>query len=516
MRLFRMHLAAIVGGAAALMLLAVLNGAPFVFWDTALYLGLGDLLTAPEPLARIAPLLNNPDLLHLDAAGRNERLGAAASHLGARSVFYSLFSFLAMSWLTLWGAAFLQCLLVAGGLWRLLRLCAAEALTPLRFIALCMGLAVLTPLGVFAATILPDIAAGALLLFLVIQFVFWRRLGGWERAVTAVLTALCVLAHPANVAIAIGAGVLLAAFAWLRAGSLGSGAAPLGALALTLAASTLVNAALVAAASSHLGHALTRPPMLAGRVIDDGPGRLLLAERCSERYAICAFADRILSHPRHGGDHVMWRRDAETGGVYQLVPLDVRARLRAEELPFILDAVSHDPIGQIAASARNIFELSYSFKAEGAGTVFSFTFDDYREAVDYIGAPLILEHLPNREACARDPARVCGAVPLRALRAPHYLSMALAALLALALLLARLRTTGPRLARIDDWEAALLGAALAVLANIVICAVLAGPYDRYNARVIWIFPALVGAIALAAPQKLAALPRLLLRAHTQA
>jgi hypothetical protein len=51
---------AVILGAFILMLPAIFNGRPFIFWDTASYLAVGKLILAADPTAAIVALENNP------------------------------------------------------------------------------------------------------------------------------------------------------------------------------------------------------------------------------------------------------------------------------------------------------------------------------------------------------------------------------------------------------------------------------------------------------------------------
>src|SRR5690606_32594323 len=113
---------------------AIVNGRPFIFWDTSLYLALGRLLMAGDPLTAIVALQNDPSLVGAALSGedRMRLLAEAGSHLGARAVLYSVFIERTTLWLTLWGPAALQCLAVSAALWAGLYAAFGRAVDPFR------------------------------------------------------------------------------------------------------------------------------------------------------------------------------------------------------------------------------------------------------------------------------------------------------------------------------------------------------------------------------------------------
>jgi hypothetical protein len=76
----------IVLGAAFLMIPAIINGSPFVFWDTTHYLAFGRLIDSTDPSAAILTLYNDPALLSSPPStdARRILLEKAASYLGIR------------------------------------------------------------------------------------------------------------------------------------------------------------------------------------------------------------------------------------------------------------------------------------------------------------------------------------------------------------------------------------------------------------------------------------------------
>jgi hypothetical protein len=271
-------------------------------------------------------------------------------------------------------------------------------------------------------------------------------------------------------------------------------AAPLTALAVvagSLCMALAINEALTFAVERHLGAKLFMPPHLSARVIGDGPGQKYLANNCAtERYILCRFVDRIQT-----SDAIISARIKEYGAVYLVEDLDVRKRLRDENLSFVRDAIMSDIPGQIYSSARNVARLLLSFKVDGWGSDLTHTAETYRGDVGWYGGAELTRLLPNIGKCELHPDQPCGDLPLSPLRIPHYASVILGtAFLAWHLLAVYRRPE--RLRNPDRYDVFSLVCLGGVASNALVCGVLSGAYDRYSMRVVWIVPAVAGAMIL--------------------
>ena len=76
-----------------MMIPAIINGSPFVFWDTTHYLAFGRLIGSSDPSVTILTVYNDPTLLASPQSEEARRIlvEKAASYFGVRSITYSVF-----------------------------------------------------------------------------------------------------------------------------------------------------------------------------------------------------------------------------------------------------------------------------------------------------------------------------------------------------------------------------------------------------------------------------------------
>jgi hypothetical protein len=262
-------------------------------------------------------------------------------------------------------------------------------------------------------------------------------------------------------------------------------------VAVSLCVVILANVALANHAEKRLGARPMLPPFLSGRVIDDGPGKKYLKNNCATSpYVLCRFADRIDT-----GDAMIWSLNKDYGGVYLIEDLSIRKRLRDENLGFVRDSIMADIPAQIFTSMRNFVKLLLVFRVDFWGGELTLTAKTYGSYVGWLGGTELTQLLPDRYRCHQRPNEPCGGLHLSSLRIPHYVS----AILAFAFLVWHFFAKSGRRLRPSQWAAhdvftlICLGG---IVANALVCGILAGPYDRYQLRVIWLLPALAGAIVL--------------------
>jgi hypothetical protein len=330
-----------------------------------------------------------------------------------------------------------------------------------------------------------------MVLLIAALFAGWPGLNFHRIALLASGICVCALVHLSNAPIAlltvlVGSMVLLLSRRQLLPPLIASAV-----VAVSLCVVLLANVALTNHAEKRLGAKPLLPPFLSGRVIDDGPGLKYLKNNCPmSPYVICQFADRI-----RGGDQMIWARIKDYGAVYLIEDLSIRKRLRDENLGFVRDSIMADIPGQMFASARNFVKLLRDFRVDAWGSQLTFTAETYRSDVGWLGGTELTRLLPNIDKCNQRPNEPCGALHLSSLRIPHYVS----AILAFAFLAWHFFAKSGKRLRPSQWaarEVFILICLGGIVANALVCGVLAGPYDRFQLRVIWLVPALAGAMIL--------------------
>jgi hypothetical protein len=489
---------AIALGAAMLLWTAALDGRPTVFTDTALYYSQGAYLF--EALGLVSPAatgLPAGDPTALPAVAGTPSVSAAID--GARSVLYGAPLYALQRLGGLWLVAGVQALAVAGVLYLLWRTAAPRA-PRWGYLALMAGLALLSPLADFTSFAMPDVFAGvagcATLLLLI-----WRdRLGLGALLAALALAAYGFAVHRSN--LVVGVGVAGLALPLLRLGGLAwSRAAGRAALVVAAAAAAYLAGAIAEApVQARAGEPIGSPPFLSARVIADGPGRSFLRRDCTGPHApfeLCAYRDR----PMKTADQVLWSIH-RASAVFLADPPAGRIAMERQDARFALDATLADPLDEAAAAARNAAEQFVEVHADDPRRPQGFYIHDaYWRATSLARLEPDPAACPTVKACRPRLGRtVSAALVVLGLSAAGAVVVAVAARRDVrAVLLDRLRP-GPADDRVRLLQALALVVALLVL-NAVVCGALSGPFARYQARVVWLFPASAALLVAGLPRR---------------
>ena len=423
------HRAALAGiGGLLLAWPAIWNGYPLVFADTGTY---------------VSQAVNH--------------------HLGwDRPVFYSFF-LLALHWrISLWPVVAVQAVLA---LWLLTLACRvlAPGLGPIGRLTMLGVLGLGTALPWFASQVMPDLFTPLLALAIAIAVLAPDGLRAIEAWALAGFTAFAIAIHQSHVPLALG---LIAALLILRPGF--GAAAPLSRAAsirvlgppvLAMAALTGVNA---------IGHhRISLSPygnvFLLARVLYDGPGRDALMTDCPRPgWRLCAMRNALPDN----ADDFLWRADsplARAGGAIIV---------SREADGIIAAAIAAEPLRETRIMAENALRQLTDF-ATGDGLT------PWPDTV----TPWLRADFPPAEFARYQAARQTrGAWLVPGWMLDLHRIVALIGIAGCCLLVLR-RRAGPRAAGF---------AAVALLAlglNAAITGALSGPHDRYQARLVWIAPA---------------------------
>ena len=467
------HAPRLLVGTILLLALVLLNGEPFLYFDTASYLSRPD--KAVRLLGEAAGLGQVPPTGAAPAAAAAGEGGAAAGYVvGGRSIFYGAAAWLAAALGAPAAMAALQAALTVGALSVLWDL--GPRLPLPGFGAAVLALGLLTPAGFFAGLLTPDAFAPLTIVAVALLLCAWPSLGRAARLFVSALVLFGALSHTSHLLVAAamtaagGAALLLpVARGALSARGL---AAAAGALVLAVAASWSVDAV----AKRLTGLDVIARPHLTAHLVDGGPGAAWVARRCDDAggpFAVCAYADRLPT------DWIafLFARAPEMGVfAAEDVPPGPRRALSEEDAAFALAVLRADPGGTLAFLAgdalRQVGRVRY-------------------DAVPLTGAPL-------RARAAAFPFGIADGTGGRVASSPaalHLLSDAAevtaaagAALLltGLALLARAPEGAGAHRALLWTGGAVLLG----VLLNAAICGALASPYDRFQSRVVPLLPAM--------------------------
>jgi len=336
-------------------------------------------------------------------------------------------------------------------------------------LVLVSALAAFTLLPLYVSFLMPDVFAGLTILAcaMVLTCDFDKN-----RALTAAWFALLAASltfHTTHALLAILMfGVGLTAYVWRRSLVMPGGLLAIGA---ALIFASLCGAAFTLAVTKLVGEPPLTPPFLMARLIDDGPGYDYLRDTCpGSGFLACRFVDR-LPLP---SDAFLWSKDPATG-VFGVSDPAVRRGLSREQYRFALAVLLHEPFLQTAVSLRNAAEQALLLKA----TEFGYTPEEKVTFARKLPATYL--------AAMRTTPAYSGQLPLMSLDVASYVSSALGiGVLVFFWVEGRLRQVRhpQRLSRLASWVV------FGVIVNAVVCGVMSGPHDRYQARVAWLLPAL--------------------------
>lgn len=496
----------LLGVSAALLAPSWIWGRPFVFGDSAFYVGWGhdilDALTRPWP-RRGAEWISGRSLHNWGYApgGASEAdLRATLTVLPARSAFYAVPAWLLFRIAGVSLIAWVQAVICA---WTLKTAC--DAMAPgIRAPALTAACAILvgfTSLPYEVSLIMPDVFGGLGLLAVAVLLTAGQRLSARSRHGLSALLIFTLLVHGENML-----NVLAALLLWAGYGALTAiptrrvlqNAAPvlasvvIGALVMILGQGALTTA---------FGREPRMPPFLAGHMLAEGSVQPYLKSVCPEAgLSACALSNG----PEVDSDYYTWMFPFQTpppkGGIHSTPailarydwPLDhhasaaavsVRERYISEQPTLVLGAIRTNPSVVILSALSDSGRSLVNF-----GTWRSFdTLASLSTTGPSIDRRLLDQLIPGPE-CEVKASPVCGRFDLNEV-APLQYAAALISCLALAMAAGARRWRPSR--PLGDF---LMMTVILVLVNACLCGSISGPYARYQARVEWLLP--LGALFL--------------------
>lgn len=483
-------------GLAALVLClpAAWNGQPLLYPDTPTYLRGAEaaavrLAGDAVPLRPWVPPTTSPSPSTSPAASSLTSLEDKVV-LAGRSVYYGAALYASYLAGSLWWAVIAQAGCVA---WLLqLLMLRLWHLPPLTLVATAGALAVATPLGAYTGLLMPDVFAGLTVLAIAALTVYWRRLDGGERCMLTALLLFSLITHASHVAIALGVGLVALALRQRRPDWMGLSLPALGMVGACLVMALAAEWAFGQAVTRGLGEPPLRLPHTMARLIDEGPGTVLLRRTCPQSgYAACTF----VGHYPTAWTDFLFSTDPQRGA-FALADAATKRRLAGEQGRFVIDVLRADPAGVIGGMARDAALQLLQFRVDiwGYGP---------RELGMYTGRvpPAVMQSMVTSR-CAGTTR--CNEV----LSVLTYAGVLWAT--AVALHATRRRARGDAAVVPQRFEQLAWLVIAGVVTNALVCATLAAPLDRFQSRVIWLLPFLaLCAVALswAAARRPAMQPR---------
>lgn len=476
--------AALMAGWLAFLWPTLVNGNAFLLADTSAYMRGADAMISeisgqttvwstdrsrflPSTVPTASPTETSPP--------NDARPDAPRVVLAGRSIYYGLLLFATASLGGFLAMALLQSLLCLGCATLIVVQLGRSTGRPvnpqsLAMVLIATGLA--TSVGYFSAYMVPDIFAALAALAVATLVAFGHELPRREKIFWWLLLVAALCFHSANLLIfALFAAV--AALLFLISGRIRQ--FPTALLLAALVLGLLSEMVFSTGVRAVTGQAPIRPPFVAARLIDDGPGRAYLRERCAgSTLLLCEWRDRL----PHGSDEILWGTNPGMISFATASPDDKR-RLAMEENRFILAVVADRPLDVIQGSLATIAAQAGQWSLGE----FNYSAEERAFYKAKLPEPFLAEVGETRAWSERMPV----VVPTWSIR----IGFAIAVVIALAAIVGQ----GPKLPTpVRQFIALLL---LAILCDIVVTGALSTPHHRYLMRITWILPfAMLGLASL--------------------
>lgn len=471
-----------LAGFAIVFSLPLLNGYPFLYADTGGYLDNADILA--RFFGRFVDVAGSAESFHAGPAGALRWLTTAGEDdlvMLGRSPYYSGLMLASAPVLGVWGAAAIQAYAVSYLVALAMRHGFGATVRP--YLAVMFALTYLTPLGVFAGLLTPDVWAGALLLAVATLLAFGPRLSAIDIGMVVAITAYATIVHATHLLLLVALTALAAVSLWALPRRFGPVRRPwvFASLALCILVGIGASAAFKTTVERAFGAPPVRLPYIAAHLVDAGPGTDFLREECpGAGFELCRHVDRL---------PVDWRLflfdpDPEAG-VFGAQDPAGRRRIAEQDFAFGAAVFGFDPVATSWAMASDAAEQLARFRF----TTVPFTSSEDKR----------VESLMPKSVTDGARASLLYDRPA-AFRILNFIVYVVAAL-SFGLVVVGMSGCGPCASiRADPRRMAFAAAVIAGVAlNGMICGALASPYDRFQARIVWLVPALAGIALAAAP-----------------
>ena len=455
------------GAVAAILFgwLSIWNGYPLVYQDTLTYLERP--ATAMKALAGVDDVWANPAKVARLAPGAAKAGGYAGSYKRGRSIYYGAAAYLLDLAGGLWAVVAAQAVLVAVTIALVYFRCLGLTSLP-GFVVTIAAIATASSAALFANLVMPDVLTGIVVLDLAMLCGFWHRLHRGDRIFVVSSAVVAIIAHDTHllVAAAVVGASLAARLATRRVAWPALGVA-LGVVAVGVAAGMAFDAAVL----DRTGQAPVRLPFMTAHLVGKPVLARFLATHCDGDPApwhVCAYRGRL---PLNWIDFLF---DNRPTGTFAIAAPDARLAISREDVPLML-AVMRDAPGATAAAL-----ITDAGRQLGAFTLADLSQRDKAGYIDLHFPPAVRSSIHATRLWASNAA-IDGLSRLQV--AGVVVSLPVIGLAVLGLSRRRDGSAEPYL--LLTWLVA-----AGVVGNAVVCGVLASPYDRFQARVVWLVPLL--------------------------
>lgn len=453
-------------GTAICLILPLLNGGPFVYYDTSAYI---------EQTTKIVNFLLSEPVDGSDTETRQRVFGVPGGDqivIGGRSVFYGTLAY--VGWKTsLWLPILLQGFVLSWLVITIFRHLAFQYWEIKSLIAIAV-IAILSSASLFAGLVMPDIWSGLLVVALAVLWAIDKHLKGYEKFGCFAVLSFSALAHSSHIALlAVMIGLYVLAWMTPRLRAI----TPINLLTipvLALLIGFLGNLSYSTAVRVFYKADLIHRPFITAHLTELGPGARFAQESCPEsEFALCPFADRL---PTNWIDF-LFGRDPEKGVFAVASPSDQK-QMSAEQIEFALRTFWAEPgataFGLIADGVNQLWSVSVKDVALNK---------NYARYFDVIFPEDMQLEIKN--------TRVYSSPQLLEIL---HLAMRISAALSV-LVLVHWKLKGHRNQILSGTDEQVLEKVVAIIVagfvvNALVCGILASPYGRFQARLLWLVPLL--------------------------
>lgn len=464
--------AACLLGAMLLMIVGAVNGYPIFFNDTRSYVRQPALIIKAVAKRDLVAAWPNPseEGQSKAAGGTQTKTDDKMKNNGItanRSVYYGFLALLGFLTGGFWLTAIIQSTWVSVLLYMLV------SLTTLRVwptYILCMAnLAVFSCAGFFTAYIMPDIFAPIMIVAACLLLLFFKNLTRGQLIFIVVSIVFALLAHLSHQVILVVLTAMFLVWAWLAHVDDLHLLKPVCLIIGCIAIGVLGQFAFDKGVERYSGEKPLLLPHIEAHLIDMGPGSDYAKHACDpQRFVVCQYKDMFPMY----WETFIGSTDPHNG-VFAAVDLDTKRKLSGEQIQFALAVAEYDPVG-----------VSVGLLRDAAAQLVRFSLKD-----------LIVDQPAMNNYNSRFPPDVARHIAHSAVRqwagTVTRLSIFYEAIVALALvclacfsLAYRRPDQGVPFGRENVRVAAFIVSGVVV--NGLVCGLLASPYDRFQARVIWL------------------------------
>ena len=459
--------------ALILMLIPIWNGFPLLYEDTAAYIS--------RPAKVIGPMIGDRSPDWIEPASRNTGTPPTASGpvaamdvseeddtwMAGRSVYWGTAAYLTTLLAGPFGVVLLSAFLVAITLtitW--FKIIGRTSARELWVVAAALSLA--TPLGVFVGLMTPDALSGVFVVALAGLATRWDTLSRIERAALLAIACFAALSHDSIVAMSALLLPLAAVALWfISKRPRPSKAAACGLLATPLLVGILGAVVFHAAAIQATGKPPLRMSFLSAHIAHTEFGARAIRVQCKERsFEICKHTDKFPVE----WTSFLFDRDPETG-VFGPATLEEKRRLNEEQADLMVGAIMRYPFPALEHFAGDVYKQ-----------LATFDLSDVRQArkaatFERMFAPSLLGSWQDSRLAKNDAV-------ISAVGTLTYLVVFIG-LIAVPFL-ARGKAAGS-----GQFHAVSIFVGLifvGIFANAIVSGIMASPWGRFEARLIWLVP----------------------------